>query len=68
MWMKLPNALELKLNEYRKRRYEETGKRPFRETAIVELLAKALEGIEPARPISERLADIERRLAELESR
>lgn len=46
--MNLPHAIELKLNEYRKRRHEETGKRPFRDTAISELLAKALAGVEPA--------------------
>lgn len=64
----LPHAIELKLTEYRKRRHEETGKRPFRDTAIAELLAKALDGIEPARTIHERLADVERRLSVLESR
>ena len=58
--------IEDKLSEYRKQRKAETGKMPFRATAIEELLRKALDGIEPARPIVDRLDDLERRVAALE--
>lgn len=62
----LPNDLELRLTEYRRQRKAETGKLPFRDTAITELLRKALEGVEPPKPLTDRVDDIERRLRELE--
>lgn len=62
----LPHDLELKLNEYRRQRKDETGKRPFRDTAIADLLRKALEGVELPKPLTERVQEIERRLDEIE--
>lgn len=64
MSLRLPN--DLKLNEYRKQRKGETGKLPYRDTAIAELLRKALEGVEAPRPLTERVDDILRRLKNIE--
>ena len=61
-----PKDVEDRLIEYRKSRKSETGKMMFRETAIVELLQKALSGLEPPRPLDDRLCEIERRLYLLE--
>lgn len=58
--------IENKLKQYREERFKQTGKRPFRETAIEELLAKALQGYEPPMPLEDRLQAIERKLVELE--
>jgi hypothetical protein len=60
--MNLPRDLETKLDEYRRQRKEETGKRPFRDTAILELLKKALEGVEPEKTLTKRIEEIEDRL------
>jgi uncharacterized protein Yka (UPF0111/DUF47 family) len=60
--MYLPRDLETKLDEYRRQRKEETGKRPFRYTAILELLKKALAGVEPEKPLTKRIEEIEDRL------
>ena len=59
--------IEDKLMEYRRSRKSETGKMMFRETAIIELLKTALMNFEPAKPVEDRLSDIECRLARLES-
>lgn len=58
--------IEAKLKQYREERLKQTGKRPFRETAIEELLAKALDGYEPPMPLEDRLKAIEKKLYELE--
>lgn len=58
--------IENKLKQYREERFKQTGKRPFRETAIAELLAKALQGYEPPMPLEDRLQAIEKKLYELE--
>jgi hypothetical protein len=63
---KLPDALITKLDAYRKQRREETGKIIMRSTAIAELLTKALDGIEPASPIRDRVEELDRRLTALE--
>jgi len=62
----LPDSLVKKIDEYRKRRKEETGKIIMRSTAIAELLTKALDGIEPASPIRDRVEELDRRLTALE--
>jgi len=62
-----PRDVEDRLIEYRKSRRSETGKMMFRETAIVELLRKVLDGFDPPRPLENRLDEIERRLSSLES-
>ena len=67
MSLNLPRDLESKLDEYRRHRKDETGKRPFRDTAIVELLRTALEGFVPQQPLSDRIAKIEDRLDLIES-
>ena len=67
MSLNLPRDLESKLDEYRRQRKDETGKRPFRDTAIVELLRTALEGFVPQQPLSDRIAKIEDRLDLIES-
>ena len=61
-----PKDVEDGLLEYRKSRKSEIGRLMFRETAIVELLRKSLDGFEPPKPVEDRLDDIERRLYELE--
>lgn len=66
--LSLPQDVEDKLTQYRKSRKSETGKMIFRETAIVELLRKSLDGFEPPRPLESRLDEIERRLLALELR
>ena len=63
----LPDDVEKKLSEYRKQRREETGKLPFRETAIAELLRKALTGVEPEKTLSDRISDLEHRISKIES-
>jgi hypothetical protein len=62
----LPDSLVKKIDEYRKRRKEETGKIIMRSTAIAELLTRALDGIEPASPIRDRVEELDRRLTALE--
>ena len=62
----LPDALVKKIDAYRKQRRKETGKIIMRSTAIAELLAKALDGIEPASPVRDRLAELESRVTALE--
>ena len=53
--------------EYCRRRRDERGGRAIQSaTAIRELLEKALSGIEPERPLTERITDLERRVAALE--
>ena len=64
--MSFPKELEDKLTAYRRQRKEETGKTLFRETAICELLRKALDGVEPPRPLADRVAELERRVEKLE--
>lgn len=64
----LPKDLEAKLSTYREARRAETGKVMFRDTAISELLRTALMKYEPSKPVEARLADIETRLSQLESR
>ena len=49
-------------------RKQERGAVIFRENAIIELLTKALDGIEPPKPINERLDELEKRVAALEGR
>ncbi|WP_417744773.1 hypothetical protein [Rosistilla oblonga] len=66
MKMNLPNDIETKLAEYRRQRRSETGKVVHRSTAIVELLRKALDGVEPPKPLEERLSEIDKRLDALE--
>jgi hypothetical protein len=63
----LPDSLVKKLDAYRKQRKQETGKHIMRTTAIAELLVKALDGIEPASPICDRLAELESRVTALEN-
>ena len=65
--------LQKQLLAYRKMRKLETGKMMLTQTAIDELLDKALTGVEPDRVIEfsdlcARLASIERRLKLLEAR
>jgi hypothetical protein len=60
--------LEKRFVEYCRRRKQERGKVIQSETAIRELLTKALEGVEPPKPLEERLAAIEARLTEVEAR
>jgi hypothetical protein len=55
------------LMQYRKARKVDTGPLMFRDTAIVELLRTALAGLEPPKPIEDRLCEIEIRLTRLES-
>lgn len=62
-----PKDVEDKLDVYRKSRKEETGKTMFRETAVIELLRTALLNFQPAKPVEDRLDDIEKRLLRLES-
>lgn len=62
----LPRELEQKLTVYRAKRRAETGKVVQRRTALLELLAKSLDGVEPSRPLAERLSELERRVTELE--
>lgn len=62
MTMHLPRDLELKLKEYRRQRKDETGKLPFRDTAITELLRTALEDVAVAKPLTKRIEEIEERL------
>ena len=66
--LRLPDKLEKQLNAYRTMRKQERGAVIFRENAIIELLTKALDGIEPPRPINERLDELEKRVAALEGR
>lgn len=66
-FISFPKDVEDRLTEYRRSRKAETGKMPFRETAVIELLRKALDGFEPVRPIEDRLAEIENRLQRLEA-
>lgn len=61
-----PKDIEDKLSEYRLSRKSETGKVMFRETAVVELLRKALLDVKPATPIQDRLLDLEKRIQRLE--
>jgi len=62
-----PKDIEGKLLEYRQSRKSETGKVMFRETAIIELLRTALANVEPAKPLEDRLKEIEGRIQRLES-
>ena len=66
--IELPAKIEKLLDAYRKQRKAETGKLPFRQTAIEELLLKALIGIEQEKPVSDRLEDLRRKLLLLEDR
>lgn len=58
---------EKKIDTYRSQRKADSGKMITRATAINELLDKALTGIEPPRPLHERLLAIEQRLDEIEN-
>jgi hypothetical protein len=62
----LPQDIERRLDVYRQHRKDETGKRPFRDTAILELLRKALEGIEQPKPLTQRIEALEQRIEHLE--
>ena len=61
------SSLKAQVDAYRAKRFEETGKRPMRESAVRELLEKALVGVEPPVPVLERLADLETRISALEA-
>jgi len=63
----LPAALLKKVDTYRKIRREGTGKVIMRSTAIAELLTKALDGIDPARPLCGRIEELESRVGALEA-
>ncbi len=66
MRLNLPNDIEEKIKLYRNQRREESDKVLFRDSAIVELLRKALDGIEKPMPLSDRVLKIEHRLDALE--
>ena len=55
------------IKQYRDNRFVETGKRPFRVTAIEELIRKALQGVEPPRPMSEQIDELRTRIERLEA-
>ena len=57
-----------RLDAYRARRRQERGKSMTTATAMSELLETALSGIEPPKLLEDRLAGMERRIAELEQR
>ena len=65
-WIEISGELKRKFGAYRQQRRAERGKTIQSTTAIRELLAKALEGIEPPKPLEDRLVAIERRLSKLE--
>ena len=58
----------MKVRQYRDRRKQERGRSITTSTAISELLETALSGIEPPKPLEDRLDSIERRLYLLEVR
>jgi hypothetical protein len=66
--MTFSKEIEDRLLEYRKARKSQTGKMMFCETAIIELLETALTGFVPPMPLGDRLAALEGRVKELESR
>jgi hypothetical protein len=61
------NELLAKIDDYRRARKEETGKAVFRETAIYELIHKAVDGFSPPAPLTDRLTRLEERVMFLES-
>lgn len=64
--LNIPDQLESKLTAWRNAQKEESGKVVFRNTAVLELLTMALDGVEPKLPIVDRLAALEARVDELE--
>ena len=63
--MKLPPKLEAKLTAFRQSIKAETGKLPFRDTAILMLIEKSLTGVDVPKPMSDRVTELERCVAKL---
>ena len=61
------DKLMAQVDAYRQASKEATGKAVFRETAIYELLQKALDGFSPPTPLADRLGRLEDRVMFLES-
>lgn len=60
--------LQRKIEVYRQQRRSETGKVIQSSTAIRELLEKALEGVEPPKPLEDRIEELKSRLSKLEEK
>ena len=60
--LSFPRDVEDAILEYRKSRKADIGKMLFRDTAIVELLRKALIGVTPQAQLADRVMALERRL------
>jgi len=65
-YISISGDLQRKFAAYCQRRRTERGKVIQSSTAIRELLEKALTGVEPPKPMEDRISEIERRLFDLE--